>query len=78
MSLFDYRQALILVAQNPSYDAILMAAMLRADSANGARLAEAFPDLTLELLDRRNAPGGLLPGETAPEDFSFNPTEEAT
>lgn len=40
-----------------------MAAMRKADTFNRAYLSTAFPQVWIELQDRYNAPGGILPGE---------------
>ena len=63
MSLYDYRQAVTLWRQDPSFYALIMAAMYRADSDNAQRLAEAFPAVWAEVNARYHAPGGMLPGE---------------
>ncbi|QJY46693.1 hypothetical protein [Pseudonocardia broussonetiae] len=46
-------------------DALLMAAILGADTDNLARLATAFPQLVAETRARFNAPGGVLPEDGA-------------
>lgn len=65
MSLFDFRRALELRdADYPIYS-LLMAAMLKADTMNSARLRRAYPELWNELQARYDAPGGYLPGDVA-------------
>ncbi|MCM3884137.1 hypothetical protein [Frankia sp. R82] len=60
MSLFDFQAALKL-ADDVSFDALIMAAALRADTINRRLLHSAFPALAVEAYDRREAPGGRLP-----------------
>lgn len=61
--IFDYQESISIAARDPSFKAVIMAAMRKADTDNMAKLARAFPDIALELMERYNAPGGLLPGE---------------
>ena len=63
MSYFDYQASRVLVAADPPFYAIIMAAMRKADTHNAALLRLAFPAVWDELYDRYHAPGGLLPGE---------------
>lgn len=63
MSHFDYMQSRDISALDPTFAALIMAAMRKADSTNSARLRQAFPDIWDELDQRYNAPGGWLPGE---------------
>jgi hypothetical protein len=65
MSFFDYKQSFEISKSDPSFAAIIMAAMRKADSFNLNLLRRAFPDLYEEFKRRYNAPGGLLP--TDPE-----------
>lgn len=67
MALFDYRASAKIAAQDWPFDALIMAALRRADTFNASVLREAFPDLASELQRRYDAPGGLLPGERDPE-----------
>ena len=69
MSLFDYRASRELYAQDLPFYALIMAAMRGADPFNLATLKAAFPETWAELDARYNAPGGLLAGETAPEEL---------
>ncbi len=64
MSLYDYQVSRKLAAADHPFDALIMAAMRKADSHNTAALQAAFPALWNELSMRYNAPGGLLPGES--------------
>lgn len=68
-SLYDFRAAQAITAQEWPFNALLMALLARADLANYAKLSVAFPDVVCEFEDRRVLPGGLLPGEVAPEDL---------
>jgi hypothetical protein len=43
--------------------ALIMAAMRNADTFNAIKLRRAFPELWLEMVDRYEAPRGLLEGE---------------
>lgn len=75
MSLYDYRKALELAAEDPPFYSLIMAAMMKADTRNTVLLREAFPEVWMEL-DRRyhsrlaieGADGKLL-GGALPEDF---------
>jgi len=60
--LYDYSIATQL--HGVPFDALVMAAMLRADTHNLNLLARAFPALAGEVRARYEAPGGALP--TAP------------
>lgn len=60
MSHYDYRISRELVLRELPFDALMMAAMARADDQNAGVLQRAFPDLWAELRERYRAPGGLL------------------
>jgi hypothetical protein len=60
MSIHDYRQSLAVDQLGYSFDALIMAAARKADTANYRLLRGAFPGLLLELQKRYNAPGGRL------------------
>lgn len=75
MSHFDYEESIRIAAQDHSFKALIMAAMRKADTNNMAKLTRAFPDIRDELLDRYNAPGGLLPGERNAKDSTGGPEE---
>lgn len=62
MSLYDYMQAQQL--RSEPFDALIMAAVLKADSWNLARLKATFPELVAEVERRFNAPGGRLPEDS--------------
>lgn len=61
MSLYSYRVSKEITTDD--FEALIMAAMRRADSANIVALRAAFPSIYAELDARYNAPGGLLEGE---------------
>lgn len=60
MSLHAYEEARRIAAGLP-FDALIMAAAMRADSDNLAHLRAAFPYLVVEQERRYNAPGARLP-----------------
>lgn len=65
MSLYDYRLSRHVTAtMDPTFNALIMAAMRQADTTNAGILRLAWPDVWNELWDRYNAPDGVLPGET--------------
>lgn len=63
MSLFDYEQSQQIDARHPTFAALIMAAIRKADSDNAEKLREAFPAIFSELVARYNAPGGKLKNE---------------
>jgi len=63
MSLHEYQASRRIVADDPPFYSLVMAAMWKADSGNLWRLKQQFPDVWIELEKRYNAPGGLLEGE---------------
>jgi hypothetical protein len=60
MSRYDYAASEKLAATSPSFEALVMAALRRADSTNAATLRAAFPYLCAEAQARYDAPGGIL------------------
>lgn len=64
MSLYSYQCAQELGVGD--FYALIMAAMLRADDTNLAKLRREWPTVHVELKQRYNAPQGLLPGECNP------------
>ena len=60
---FDYMASLSASAAGYSFYALLMAAMRDADSKNLEALKSVFPEEFEVLMERRDAPGGLLIGE---------------
>jgi len=63
MSLYDYRVSRLLSADDPSFYALIMAAMRQADTVNIEKLRTAFPSVWDEFHARYHAPGGRLPGD---------------
>ena len=63
MSLYDYELARVLVRSDPPFYALVMAAMMRADTINYALLKATWPDVLVEVQARFDAPGGRLEGE---------------
>ena len=63
MARFDYLLSQVMVKKDPTFTAIIMTAMRKADSLNLARLKHAWPEIWKELQARYNAPGGWLRGE---------------
>lgn len=61
MSLHEYQESKKLI-EYPFY-ALIMGAMRNADSINLMKLQLAFPEVYTELLERYNAPGGVLPSD---------------
>lgn len=64
MSYHEYAVSCEIASQDYPFYALLMAAMRKADTANGATLKRAFPDTFAELAARYQVPGGYLPSET--------------
>lgn len=63
MSLADYREYLQLTLIQPSFAALIMAAYAKADSGNAELLRATFPEITTELQERYDNPGGLTDAE---------------
>lgn len=63
MSLYDYEASKKISAEDPPFYALIMAAMRGADTHNSMLLEQAFPATRRELVERYNAPGGLLANE---------------
>lgn len=61
MSLYNYRLSLELAGRDLPIEALIMAAMAKADDRNGDLLRAAWPERWAELRARHHAPGGLLP-----------------
>ena len=64
MSLFDYQRCIEMSKEDEPFYALIMAAMLKADSDNCFKLQRVFPETWRELRQRYNAPGGRLEGES--------------
>jgi hypothetical protein len=65
MSIHDYRQSIAIDQLDYSFDALIMAAARKADTANYRHLVDVFPAQVIELQKRYDAPGGRL--DTDPE-----------
>lgn len=63
MSLHSYLRAIELMKEDEPFYALIMAAMLKADSTNLPKLERMWPATAQELKMRYNAPGGRLEGE---------------
>lgn len=63
MARFDYIFSRELLDSSPTFDALIMAAMRKADSTNIEKLKKAWPEVWKELQARYNSRGGWLPGE---------------
>lgn len=60
MSQHEYEVSKYISLNDPPFYALIMAAMRQADTDNQIKLQQAFPDTWQELIDRYNAPGGVL------------------
>ena len=60
MSLYDYRAAMKIAQEDDPFYALIMAAMLKADTTNIEKLRLLFPETWRELDARYHAPGGAL------------------
>ena len=67
MSLHEYVMSQKIAAEDYPFYALIMAALRQADDINMMKLTEAFPEVTIELRKRYNAPGGALNDD----DFKF-------
>lgn len=63
MSLYDFERARELVRSDVPFYALIMAAMMWADTCNAALLRSAFPGVWHEVQARYDAPGGCLEGD---------------
>jgi len=63
MSYHEYQVASQLALADHPFYALIMAAMQRADTVNGALLRSAFPGVWAEVEARYNAPGARLEGD---------------
>ena len=60
MSLHEYVMSQEIAKQDYPFYALIMAALRQADDINMMKLTEVFPEVTIELRKRYNAPGGAL------------------
>lgn len=63
MSLYEYEEGSEIAAKDPSFYALIQAAMRRADTYNLELLQRCWPNVWRELMERYNAPGGKLQSE---------------
>ncbi|MCK4521387.1 MAG: hypothetical protein KAU20_02350 [Nanoarchaeota archaeon] len=63
MGIYEYRAAFKL--QNNPFYALIMAAMMKADSKNSLKLRTLFPEIWEELKRRNQALGGMIGAEAA-------------
>lgn len=63
MSLFDWNIAKDIGRDDPPFASLIMAAYMKADSINTAKIQAAWPDIAQEAQARYGAPGGRLDGE---------------
>ncbi len=61
MSLHAYHYSVKLGHQDPPFEALIMAAMMKADPDNLFKLRQAFPNILKELWARFEAPMGVIP-----------------
>lgn len=74
MSKLDYEASKRIARQDPSFYALLMAAMRKADDNNLSFLQDCWPGVWQELQARYNAPGGVLPSD---DNLTRLPSEES-
>ena len=63
MSWFDYQTSKKIALDDPPFNALIMAAMNKADTNNVILLTNAFPEVWTELSQRYGAPNGVLRGD---------------
>lgn len=63
MARHDYLLSQVIADKDPSFSALIMTAMRKADNLNLAKLKKAWPEIWKELEARYNARGGWLSGE---------------
>jgi hypothetical protein len=62
---FAYKKGLEIERADYPFDALIQAAMRKADTENLRKLTAAFPLEYMDLVERYNLPGGLREGEIA-------------
>jgi hypothetical protein len=70
MSRHAYQVSREISAGDPPFQALIMAAMRQADTANRTLLQAAWPETWTELSARYSSPGGLLPGEPGYDELT--------
>lgn len=68
MSLHGYHYSVKLNALDPPFEALIMAAMRKADSDNLELLKSTFPFMWEELQARYHAPAGIIPEDHITEE----------
>ncbi len=63
MSLYDFVKAIELYKKDEPFYALIMAAMLKTDDVNKAKMQAVWPEVWAELDARYHARGGRLPGD---------------
>lgn len=76
MSHYDYTRATHPSLRGAPFYALIMAAMLNADTTNAAKLRDAFPEVWAEVAARYWSPGGELPGDGTERTVIRELTEE--
>jgi len=64
MSLYDYCLSLEISKHDPSFYALIISAMRKADTTNMYKLRTMWPELYDEFKRRYHAPGGILPEDS--------------
>ena len=67
MSLHEYQLGRVIAAEDFPFYALIHAALRQADTANAAKIEAAWPELAAEARERYNAPGAMLPTDSAHE-----------
>jgi len=63
MSIYEYKESQQISQGDPSFYALIMSAMRKADTKNNELLKRAWPELHAEMRARYNAPAGALSEE---------------
>lgn len=71
MSLFDYEVGREISTKDPPFNALIQAAMRKADTINTEKLIAAYPEIWMELNLRYNAPGGIIPSDEHPQGIKI-------
>lgn len=73
MSYYDYIAGRTIAAESYPFYGLIQAAMRRADTENLEKLKLAFPSTYEELMQRYDAPGGLLEEEVLHDNYQTYP-----
>ena len=76
MSKYAYMKSREILADDPPFSALIMAAMRKGDTENVALLRAAWPEVWHELWTRYWSPGALMPGEDGFQFTEWNGTVE--